>query len=136
MLEQLLRHLRNYFVTEKYFGNFVIEGGSLELPFLQNGQYYRIVGSVFNDGIYKYEDNAVGLTNETFDGAVWALAIPVDVINLAAEIAEWQTEHGTASPYESESFAGYSYKRAVGKSGNSVTWQDVFANQLNAWRKI
>lgn len=139
MLEQLLRHLKNYFVAEKYFGVYKIEKGSITLPFLFEGQYFRIIGSVFNDGIYKYP--VATLTDEEFDGAIWALAIPPEVISLADEIKNWQEKYGESanSPYQSESFGGYSY---TAKSNNSMggnksfTWKDAFASRLNDWRKI
>ena len=139
MLEQLLRHLKNYFVAEKYFGVYKIEKGSITLPFLFEGQYFRIIGSVFNDGIYQYPVST--LTDEEFDGAIWALAIPPEIINLADEIKQWQEQYGASanSPYQSESFGGYSY---TAKSNNteenngSYTWKDAFASRLHVWRKI
>lgn len=139
MLEQLLRHLKNYFVAEMYFDVYKIEKGSITLPFLFEGQYFRIIGSVFNDGIYQYPVST--LTDEEFDGAIWALAIPPEVISLADEIKKWQEKYGESanSPYQSESFGGYSY---TSKSNNSMggnksfTWKDAFASRLNDWRKI
>lgn len=139
MLEQLLRHLKNYFVAEMYFDVYKIEKGSITLPFLFEGQYFRIIGSVFNDGIYQYPVST--LTDEEFDGAIWALAIPPEVISLADEIKNWQEKYGESanSPYQSESFGGYSY---TAKSNNSMggnksfTWKDAFASRLNDWRKI
>lgn len=139
MLEQLLRHLKNYFVAEMYFDVYKIEKGSITLPFLFEGQYFRIIGSVFNDGIYQYPVST--LTDEEFDGAIWALAIPPEVISLADEIKNWQEKYGESanSPYQSESFGGYSY---TAKSNNSMggnksfTWKDAFASRLNDWRKL
>lgn len=136
MLEKLLRHLRNWFVVPNGIqtGKFTIEGGSITLPFLLKGQYFRIVGSVLNDGVYKYP--AATLKNETFTGAIWPLAVPAEIIELAEEISEWN-EKNTISPYTSESFGGYSYTRATnGESGLAVTWQDAFRSRLNPWRKL
>ena len=135
MLEELLRHLRNWFVNDIYNGHFVIEGGSIDLPFIAENQYYRIIGSVFNDGLHKKYGSTETLTDEEFDGAVWALAVPKAVVDLSEEIATWITAH-PASDYQSESFGGYSYTKGTGKSGRASTWHDVFASRLNAWRKI
>lgn len=135
MLEQLLRHLKNWFVVEIRTGNYQIKGGGMDLPFLQPNQFYRIVGSVFNDGLHRYCDPEDFLQDETFKGAIWALAIPTAVINISKEIDEWQQKN-SLTPYLSESFGGYTYQRASGKSGRAATWQDVFAHRLNAWRKI
>ena len=141
MLESVLTHLKNWFVVPRgvHEGIFTIENGSLELPFLQNGQYYRICGSVFNDGLHKYGDEADKLQNETFSGTVWALAIPKAVVELSAKIEEWQSKNGdaVASPYSSESFGGYSYTKATDSTTGAVaTWETVFRNQLNPYRQI
>lgn len=134
MLEELLRHLNNYFVVNIYTGDYVIEGSEISLPFLQQGQYYRIIGSVFNDGVYQYGHEQ--LINESFHGAVCALAVPQAVINIAEEISTWVANNAVSGAYQSESFGGYSYQRATDKNGNPVTWQSAFANRLNQWRKI
>lgn len=137
MLERVLLNLRNWFDTEHYFDTFTIEGGSIELPFLVDGQYFRVIGSIFNDGLHRYP--ATNLINETFTGAVWALSIPSAVVQLAEEINEWQKKNGKAaeSPYQSESFGGYSYSKATdSKTGGAVTWERAFSSQLKEWRKI
>lgn len=139
MLEQVLRHLNNWFLVEIHNGTFTVENGSITLPFLLTNQYFRIVGSVFNDGLHKYP--ATDLTDETFAGTVWALAVPKDVVALAEDIATWEEKNGEAvlSPYTSESFGGYSYTKASGGKAdtNAVTgWQDAFRGRLNDWRKL
>ena len=139
MLEQVLMHLKNWFLVPGgiHEGTYTIEDGGIALPFLANGQYFRIVGSVFNDGLHQYP--ASDLKAETFEGTVWALAVPQAVIDLASEIEAWQKKNGDASvsPYQSESFGGYSYSKATDSaSGGSVTWQTAFRSRLNAWRKL
>ena len=139
MLEQVLMHLKNWFLVPGgiHEGTYTIEDGGITLPFLANGQYFRICGSVFNDGLHQYP--ASGLKAETFDGTVWALAVPQAVIDLATEIEAWQKKNGDASvsPYQSESFGGYSYSKATDSaSGGAVTWQSAFSSRLNAWRKL
>ena len=61
MLEQVLRHLNNWFLVEIHEGTFTVENGSITLPFLLTNQYFRICGSVFNDGLHQYP--AVDLTD-------------------------------------------------------------------------
>ena len=141
MLENVLIHLKNWFVVPcgVHEGMYTIENSTLELPFLQNGQYYRICGSVFNDGLHKYGDIEDKLQNETFTGTVWALAIPKAVVELSVKIEEWQSKNGeaVASPYSSESFGGYSYTKATDpNSGAVATWETVFRSQLNPYRQI
>ena len=141
MLETVLTHLKNWFVVPRgvHEGIYKIENSSLELPFLQDGQYYRICGSVFNDGLHKYGDSADRLQDETFSGTVWALAIPKTVVELSENIEEWQKKNGdaVASPYSSESFGGYSYTKATDSAtGDVATWETVFRSQLNPYRQI
>lgn len=135
MLEQILRHLNNWFPVGIHEGEFAVEKGGITLPFLQENQYFRIVGSVFNDGLYQYPCGT--LTDEVFNGAVWALAVPKAVISLSEEIQAWQEKNGdaAASPFSGESFGGYSYTKSNVNTG-AAAWQNVFKNRLNEWRKI
>lgn len=140
MLEQICAFIHNYFVYARYSGTFTIDNGSISLPFLVVGQYYRICGSRFNDGVYQYGVNE--LTDETFDGVIWDMRPPKSFTDLVAEIEAWQQKYGAATqtPYTSESFNGYSYSKgtATDASGKSVpvTWQTTFAPYLNQWRKL
>ena len=139
MLEQVLMNIRNWFPVKGgiHSGTFTIKDGDVTLPFLADGQYFRICGSVFNDGLHQY--NVLDLVDETFNGTIWALAIPKAVIDLADEIQKWQEKNGEASvsPYQSESFGGYSYSKATdAETGGAVTWQSAFKRQLGVWRKI
>lgn len=147
MLTEICKYLRNWFERSKYFGTFTIADGVLTysdgtaLSFI-SGQYYRVIGSVMNDGVHKYGDLTDTLTDETFDGAVWSMAVPTVVIDLAAAITDWITANDTAinSPYQSESFGGYSYSLKSGTNAtgadSGVTWQSQFAARLSPWRKI
>ena len=139
MLEQVLMHLNNWFLVPGgiHEDAYTIKDGSIALPFLQNGQYFRICGSVFNDGLHRYP--AADLTDEAFEGTVWALAVPQAVASLADEIDAWETKNGAAAvgPYQSESFGGYSYTKATdAHTGGAVTWQSAFRSRLSAWRKL
>ena len=139
MLEQVLMNIRNWFPDKEgiYYGTFTIKDGGITLPFLADGQYFRICGRVFNDGLHQY--NVLDLVDETFNGTIWALAIPKSVIDLSKEIEKWQEKNGesASSPYSSESFGGYSYSKATdAETGGAVTWQSAFKKQLSAWRKI
>lgn len=138
MLGLVLKHLKNWFVLPGGVrcGTYTVENGSITLPFLLEGQHFRILGSVFNDGVYQYPPS--GLTDETFYGTVWALAVPREVVELAGEIEAWNQKNGAAvtGPYQSESFGGYSYTLKTGSVGGGVCWQSAFASRLNQWRKI
>jgi len=145
MLTELCAELKNYFLRNReddiHTGTFTISNGEIgSLPFLQEGQYFRIVGSVFNDGVHQYPE--FGLVDEVFSGAVWAMAVPPSVIALAGEIEDWNAKNAESlnSPYQSESFGGYSYSIRSGGSGangaGSFSWKDQFASRLSKWRRL
>lgn len=144
MLTEICQYLRNWFDKVRYFGGFVVRNGTItfvdgsEVPLL-NGQYFRIAGSIFNDGVHQYGTSLED--DEEFTGAVWALAIPKEVVALSEEIKQWTIDHAEAiaSPYQSESFDGYSYSRASGYGSGgmqAISWQSQFAARLAPWRKI
>ncbi len=140
MLEQVLDYIHNYFVKEEHRGKFKIVGGELIVNFLQTNQYFKIGGSVLNDGVFQYP--ATDLQDEEFEGVIYSMAVPRSLLDLTEEIQGWVDKFGeaSASPYQSESFGGYSYNKGsvVGNNGKSgmVTWQSVFGTRLNAYRKI
>ena len=153
MLQQLCENICNYFIQKQEQGTFEIAGGTISLPFLLDGQRFLISGSALNDGMYTYHETGikddddkafaagVGLKDETFAGTICALAVPPAVIALSEEVKAWVVSNGEAvsSPYQSENVIGvYSYTKASGGSGagGSVTWQDVFKDRLNRWRKV
>lgn len=146
MLTEVCAWLKNYFCQEgdKMIGEFAIVNGIITPSIdLQAGQYYRIIGSVFNDGVHQEGET---LTDETeFHGAVWKMRVPQDVINIVSDIEAWMAKYGTIdsenmSPYSSESFGGYSYTKAQGyaSSGGGMlnSWQAVFASRLSRYMRI
>ena len=82
----------------------------------------------------KAVDGGEELTDEEFDGEVWALCIPKAVQELAEEIAAWR-ENNPETDKTSESFGGYSYSRGQSASGGVGGWQAAFSGRLNAWRR-
>lgn len=134
MLESVLLYLNNWFMVSSTSGTYTIEDGSMELPFLVSGQYFRIMGSLLNDGVHQYP--ATDLKDETFEGEIWALAVPPGLLSLVEEITAWQAKNADSGPYTSESFGGYSYSKATNSRGVAVGWQDTFAAQLAPYRKL
>lgn len=142
MIEQICAFIHNWFVANRYRGTFQIQGGTIDLPQLVGGQYFRIIGSRLNDGVYTYPPT--GLSDETFSGEIWDMRPPKEFRLLCGEIEQWQEQYGSAvsGPYQSESFGGYSYtlksgSTASGKSDPAAAgWQGVFAARLNEYRKL
>lgn len=150
MLSELCHELKNWFEKSTIIGKFEVKDGVVSVyndteVIMQKNQYFRIVGSVFNDGVWKYTDEPIAdLADEVFDGAVWLLAIPREVVSLSNDIDAWKTKYMSAdsvamSPFTSESFGGYSYSKSSGgdsAGAGGVSWQSAFKSQLNKWRKI
>ena len=138
MLEEVLDDLHNWFEQSVVFGTFDATGGTIALPEgfeLLDGQYFRIEGSVFSDGLHQWPVS--DLADERFEGAVAALAVPRAVQDLADEIAEWCERNPSPGPYVSESFGGYSYSLGTSAaSGAPLGWREVFRSRLNRWRKV
>ena len=140
-------YLRNWFDKnqQNYSGRIEIVNGALAETYNINaGQYFRIVGSSLNDGVYQYP--VTTLHDEEFDGSIIGMAIPSAVIAIMDKIEAWESKYAVIdsvamSPYNSESFGGYSYSKSVGGSGDTTqskagTWQGVFGAELQPWRKI
>lgn len=146
MMTEICEYLHNWFCedSDMIIGNIVVGDSEITVPYgaIQPGQYIRIVGSVFNDGVWQYGE--AEFNPETYDGAVWLMRIPKSFIDLVTEIENWQAKYGgvdskAMSPFNSESFAGYSYSKSSGGSGevaSPTNWQGVFAARLSPWRKL
>lgn len=150
MLTEICAEIKNYFTYEcdKHFGNFAIIDGQITPFFELPTNYIRITGSRLNNGVHVRVTDGWGLSDEPlFHGSVWIMSLPPDFIALAAEIEAWQDKYGgisseNMSPFQSESFGGYSYSK--GSTGNSYgavsssvpTWQSTFASRLKIYRRI
>jgi len=146
-LTELCQELHNWFETDKFIGTYSVAEGiiaSTNPDFkLKEGQFFRIVGSTFDDGVHQNtQKDLAELHDDAWHGAIWPMAIPTAVISLATQIEEWAEKYETAgseamSPFASESFAGYSYSKPTNKNGSTTAnWTDAFRTQLNRWRKL
>lgn len=153
-LTDICAECRNYFLkdytdTSKaiHYGTYNIVGNHIEgVDFLKEDQYFRITGSDLNDGVYQFKSSGIeGLRNETFEGSIWAMSVPPAFIKLAEDIDAWRTANEAVdsqnmSPYNSESFGGYSYSKSGGGSsgsgGTNATWQGQFARRLAVYKRI
>ena len=147
MLSEVCAYLRNYFDNGQphTFGEIEIKNGALFTPCnLKAGQYFRIIGSTFNDGVYQFPTTALN-NDETFNGAIWGMAVPPDLIDLITEMEAWKADKANAyalnSPYQSESKADYSYTLksgadGSGKNSGASALINQFAGRLSRWRKL
>lgn len=144
ILTELCEELNNFFWKQKLTGTFTIQNGSIDLhEYVQEGQYFRIIDSVFNNGVHKYP--ATDLKDEVFKGGVWTMAVPETVIALASDIKDWRAKYESVdsammSPFASESFGNYSYSKSTGGTAgsgdNSNSWIGAFSSRMNKWRRL
>lgn len=140
-------YLRNWFdnTQSKYAGEIVIENGALQQTYnIKSGQYFRIVGSSLNDGVYQYP--VTMLNDEVFNGLIAPMAIPTAVLEIMNKIETWENKYfnvsgASMSPFSSESISGvYSYSKSTGANDTakdkSGTWQGTFGAELAPWRKM
>ena len=148
---EVCQYLKNWFDRNqsRYIGDITIQNGALSETYgLKVGQYFRIIDSTLNEGVYQYPITT--LTDETFDGAIWGMALPKPFIALLDDIEAWKAKFNSLdtqdgkqamSPFNSESFGGYSYSKSNGGTGDtskdkSGTWQGVFGARLAPYRKM
>ena len=143
MLNRICAFIHNYFTDEAdiHSGTYTIENGSIALPFLNYGQYFRIKDSTMNDGVYQYP--ATDLAPETFEGEIWAMKVPRPVRDIATEAAALETANAAAlnGPYTSESVIGVlSYTKAANATQGVDGWlfgkDGIFGARLNQYRKL
>lgn len=140
-------YLRNWFNNGNYnyHGSITITNGALSQSYGLNAQqYFRIIGSRLNDGVYQYPITT--LKDEIFEGSIIGMSIPKPVLDVMDKIEDWENKYFTASsvamsPFSSESIPGvYSYSKSTGANDTtkdkSGTWQGVFGAELAPWRKI
>lgn len=142
MIGQVCAECKNYFVqpdVDIHVSNYTVSNGQIgPVPFLKDGQYFRIVGSALNDGVYQHGTDDTELSDEEFYGAVWAMRCPKEFLALVDDIEAWEEKYASAleSPYTSESFDIYSKTKAVASNGGAYTWRDHFKSRLNAYRRL
>lgn len=148
MLGEICADIKNFFTYKDdiHVGDFVIESGTISPALDIPTDYIRIVGSRLNDGVHKRGKDGFVLVDEAFHGAIWIMSPPADFLALAAEIEAWQDKNGgidsaAMSPFNSESFGGYSYSKsggnaAGGSSSAGASWQSAFATRLKIYRRI
>lgn len=147
MLTEICNYLKNWFSNEKYIGYIRITDGTFYCNDtkinIADGQYFRVIGTIMSDGVYQYGTDT--LSDEGFDGAVWLMRIPSDVIAIASDIAAWMEQYNGVdsqanSPFNSESFGGYSYSKSSGSAENGSNtipaWAAVYGARLARYRKL
>lgn len=141
-LDTYCADLKNYFIADFdhdiHLGEYTISDNTIKVDFLEENQYFRIVGSKFNDGVYCY-DNKLTLVDETFTGAIWAMSVPPTFLEAVNEAEQYLTNNPIGLEYQSESFGGYSYTiNTSKKSLSNGFWYlpNTISTKLNRYRRL
>lgn len=142
-MEEILRQINNYFYSFKETGNFKIVESSivgLKAPY-RTGQFIKVQGSLFNDGIYKVDSadsnlRIQGLIDEEFEGVIYSMNVPRAIEELEVKIKEFKSKDVKTNIVSESIPGGYSYSKATGKAGVPAGWQSVFAEDLRPYKKM
>lgn len=144
-MEQVLEYLNNHFYKFAEKGTYKIENNEIQVRGKYvAGQYIRITGSIMNDSVVKVisvNDNLITLESadnsvridEEFDGVIYSMAVPLNLINLCEKIKEYNDKD---TGLVSESFGDYSYNKGTNKQGEINTWKDRYKTELKAYKRM
>lgn len=142
MLTELLATLNNWFVKTLELGEYTFEvtgevytiSGSFGEDYIV-GQYISIDGSKLNDGVYKITAVETGVLtvdlpviDEVVDVALWGLAVPKVIVDLATEIQTYKTQKGQGIVSESQGSRSVSYADG--------SWVGVYRTRIAPYRKL
>lgn len=132
-LSRICARLKNHFLRDKYNGTFTLVSGTAPLTALLDGQFFTIVGSALNDGVFQNTAESLSkLKPETFTGHIWTMSVPVDFLELVEDIDKLNAkveELGLQDKgYASESFGGYSYSL----NGSAPAYMQEWAKRINS----
>ena len=163
-IDTICGETHNYFEESKVINDYTIENGRISLPFLIDGQFFRIVGSHFNDGVYVYTDGYIisdaswnnvlednidwssisddtwgdlkhaELIDETFHGAIWPMCVPRAFIQLSKEIEEYNNSDAGKASPYLSENISGHYSYTKANASDSA-WQKVFADKLRRYKK-
>ena len=85
--------VNNWFDVDRQFGVFTIADGKLSgVTDLKENQFFRIIGSVFNDGVYQ-NNSELTLTDESLTALITVRAsVDIAIPKAVQEVAETVTE--------------------------------------------
>lgn len=152
-MTELMRNLRNCFVSGAACGTWKVEGGVLTGdPELRPG-WIAIEGMgaflLGEGGVIEGVPEASLPSDGPVEGPVWLLDPPADVVRLLGEINDWLAARnndamtagaggtGTTITRRRESFGVYTTETAYSTgTGSSGSWEAAFAGRLTPYRRM
>lgn len=139
-VSQLLRELRNGFPEQCFAGTWTSREGVLTptVPLPEDGWISLAVTSPHGGcqrGIRQVTKGRIeGLGDGSWQGRLWVLHPPEDLLSLHREIAAWAAQ-APQPGIQRESFGAYS-RTAVTQGGRTPCWQEAFASALRPYRRM
>lgn len=136
-VEACMRQVYNAFEYDMYEGPIAIVGGIMSPA--PNCEWVWIEGGFRNNGLHHFDeqDNEIqsDLRDECFTGKYWRLIPPKDFLEVCQQVSDFTEK---IHPYDpiSESFGDYSVTNGRSESGNILTWQDSYREQLSKFYGI
>lgn len=131
-VSDVMRHVRNYFVTGVLESSWRISGGSLAPQSgLCPGQWIAITGPDAPCGVYQLDElRRLPLPDDVcWQGIIHLLNPPEGFLRLCGEIADWVQAHPDPT-CTGEHLGSYS------RSQLAAPWQQVFAAQLRPYTRM
>lgn len=164
-IEALCAETNNYHDTDRVIDDYTIENGRITLPFLSENQFFRIVGSKWNDGVYVYSQNSFIVRSSTWEEVMngnmnwgelrkhkWGELVEHDLVDETFHGGIWPMNMPRAFLDLSKKIAEYNASEAAKispftsenisgyysytkGSADANAWQNVFKSELRRWRK-
>lgn len=128
----VMRHVRNHFVSAAVCGEWTLAGGILSpAGCFKPGEWIAIPDAGAVSGIHQLDEYGAlpGLPDAGWSGPILLLAPPADFLRLCREIADWAERHPDVTAV-SERFGAYS------RTQTSPAWEKVFAEALTPYRRM
>ena len=101
------------------------------------GGCFRILGKeqVGDEFIYTLEDT--GEVTHVWSGTVYEMRLPLNFLKTAERVLLWaNSDEAKPSALAGETVAGvYTWRRASASNGLPLGWQELFAKELNVYRR-
>ena len=136
-MTDVMRAVRNYFVTGYADGAWQVSGGMLSGPeTIPAHQWIAIADSHCCDGVYQLDEQGLlpGAAEGSWTGRVRFLSPPGDFLRLVKDINAWIAGREAASPLKQERFGAYS--RTWQDEASALDWETAFAARLAPWRRM
>lgn len=130
-IQDVMRHVRNHFVTGSVEGEWQTRDGLLSPAAFRPGEWIAITGADAPCGVYQLDEYGAipGAVDAAWSGRICLLSPPEDFLRLCREIADWAKAH-TDPTLTGERFGEYS--RSMEPGG----WTTVFAAALAPYTRM